>query len=186
VREGERTNHKPFLQALAHESFAALHALFVGGGDTLALEADAAALGVRARIHILGSRADTGRYLRLADVVVLPSQDEGLPLVVLEALRDAVPVVAPDTPEIREALADGQFGNVFTAGSAAGLADALRRALSQDSVPSVLPAAQRVHWEEHHRVEQMVAAYDGLYASLAVARPRRVQAGERVAIGRSA
>jgi glycosyltransferase involved in cell wall biosynthesis len=186
VREGERTNQRLLLQALAQAGCERLHAVFVGEGETGALEAEAAAIGVGARVHVLGYRSDTSRYVRQADVVVVPSHDEGLPVVVLEALRDGVPLVAADAPEILEALEDGRCGYVFTAGSVAGLTDALRRALSQHAGRPTLAATQRLHWEQHHRVEQMVAAYDALYASLVVARLLRVQTSERVAIGRSA
>ena len=68
--------------------------------DTRVLR-EAEAQGVGDRLHLLGARDDVGRLMRQADVVVLPSDREGLPGVVLEALAVGADVVASDLPGVR-------------------------------------------------------------------------------------
>jgi|HubBroStandDraft_1064217.scaffolds.fasta_scaffold02776_8 glycosyltransferase involved in cell wall biosynthesis len=61
-------------------------------------------LGVDARF--LGQRDDVARLLAAADVVVLPSQWEGQPLILQEALRAARPIVAADVGGVRDLTGD--------------------------------------------------------------------------------
>jgi len=184
---GERKNQRLLVQALLGDGCEGVHAVFIGDGESFGLAWEAADCHVEERVHILGYRPDASRYLQHADVVVLPSRDEGLPLVVLEALREGVPVVASDIPEILEALGGGRLGFVFSGGSAAALADALDRALSLDAFGrSTLAGEQRLRWERRHRLEQMAAAYQGIYAAQAHARVLRISPRDWAAIGRPA
>lgn len=64
------------------------------GSRRAALEALAGELGVAERVRFLGDRRDVGRLLAAADALVLPSDSEGLPVAVLEAMSVGVPVVA--------------------------------------------------------------------------------------------
>ena len=184
---GERKNQQLLVQALTEEGCGSLHAVFVGEGEASGLLAVAAERGVEERVHVLGHRAEASRYLQHADVVALPSRDEGLPLVLLEAMREGVPIVGSDIPEILEALGGGRFGYVFSGESAAALADVLERALSLDAFErSTLANEQRLRWEQSHRLEQMAAAYPVFYSAHATARLLRIGPRDRAAIGRPA
>lgn len=165
---GERKNQRLLVRAIAESGFENVHAIFIGEGETAPLEAEAEESGVARRVHVLGYRTDASRYLPHADALVLPSLDEGLPLVVLEALRGGVPVVASDIPEIREALGDDRRG-CFLCGSNASLADALGRTLSLGQAERAhLAAAQRKRWEQRYRLDQMVAGYEAFYMARVV------------------
>lgn len=60
-------------------------------------------------VHFLGSIASAGSYIRYADLFMLLSNYEGLPIVVIEALASGVPVVASSVGGITELL-DGKNG----------------------------------------------------------------------------
>ncbi|MEV0005020.1 glycosyltransferase [Micromonospora sp. NPDC050980] len=80
------------------------HAALVGlrqADDEERVRAEARAVGVAGRVHLLGPRDDVGAVMRQADVVLLPSAREGLPGVVLEALAVGTPVVGSDLPGVR-------------------------------------------------------------------------------------
>src|SRR3989442_1140964 len=68
----------------------------------------AADLGLGDRVRFLGFRSDVADVLRAADIVVLPSLDDGLPLAVLEAMACAKPVVAPPRGGVPEGEVDGR------------------------------------------------------------------------------
>lgn len=167
---GERKNQPLLVEALGREGLEGVHAVFIGDGDTQWLATEAARTGVQGRAHVLGHRRAASRYLRQADMLVLPSRDEGLPLVVLEALRDGVPVVASDIPEIREALDGGRLGRVFDGRSAHGLAAAITAVL-REAAPGrdEWSRESREHWVRHYQLERMVEGYAHLYSELACA-----------------
>ncbi|MCC7258526.1 MAG: glycosyltransferase [Gammaproteobacteria bacterium] len=99
------------------------------GAEGPRLRAQAEALGLAQQTQFAGYVADVRPLYRTADVLVIPSRSEGLPLVLLEALGAGVPVVATRVGEIPAVLGDGAFGELVTPGSATDLAAALRRVL---------------------------------------------------------
>ena len=88
----------------------------------------ARSLGVDRLITWTGFCQDVDAQLRQMDLFVLPSLfGEGLPMVVLEAMAQAVPVVASRVEGIPEAVRDGIDGAIFEPGSATDLADRIER-----------------------------------------------------------
>lgn len=168
---GERKNQALLVTALA--SLERVAAVFIGDGDAGPLGAQARDLGVSAKVHVLGYRADASRYLSLADTLVLPSLNEGLPIAVLEALRAGVPVVGSAIPEIAEAVEDGRTGVLFAPGNGAALAAALQRSLDP-STRAAMRVDARAAFDARYGVEQMTEAYDRLYAQLRLPSPESV------------
>lgn len=85
--------------------------LLVGeGAEEAPLRAEAAAHGLSEQVHFLGYRADLVQILKAVDVFVLPSLEEGIPVVVLEAMACARPVVATDVGGVRTLVTPGQTG----------------------------------------------------------------------------
>lgn len=167
---GARKRQVLLVEALAHAGLDNLHAVIIGDGDGAALVDRARALNVADRLHVLGYRRDASRYLMWADLLVLPSRDEGLPLAVLEAFRAATPVVASFIPEIAEAVTEGVTGFLFEADAPQALAAALVRALS--TPPHELERMRRTaraQFETRYRLERMAGAYDRVYQDVIAA-----------------
>jgi L-malate glycosyltransferase len=70
------------------------------------------ALGLGSTVQILGYRADAARITAAADLFVLASHHEGLPVAVMEALAAGVPVVATSVGGLAEAVDDGRSGRL--------------------------------------------------------------------------
>ena len=84
-------------------------------------------LNVGDMIDWMGFQTDVNEQLRAMDLFVLPSlYGEGLPMVVLEAMANAVPVVASRVEGIPEAVRDGIDGLIFEPADANDLADKLK------------------------------------------------------------
>jgi len=120
------------------------------------------------RVHLLGLRSDVPDVLAAADIFVLPSLSEGLPLVLLEAMFSGLPIVASDVGDVRLALADGQSGVLVKPGDPVALARALEHLLRNPAVTSALGerAARRAAVE--YGVSRMVASYAAVYRDLLV------------------
>lgn len=71
-----------------------------------------AQLGLGDRVEILGYRSDAARLTAAADLFVLASHHEGLPVAVMEALAAGVPVVATEVGGVPEAVRSGQSGQL--------------------------------------------------------------------------
>ena len=84
-----------------------LYFMWVGVGSLGArLRAAATGLGVTDRVKFLGRRFDIPDLLNAADIFVLPSQFEGMPLSITEAMAKGLPVVASAVSGISEQLGD--------------------------------------------------------------------------------
>src|SRR6266850_4806539 len=114
-------------------------------------------------VHLLGLRSDVGAVLAAADVFVLPSLSEGLPLALLEAMFAGRPIVASDVGEIGIVLAHGEAGILVEPGNPAALAAALDRLLRDPGEARELGehAARRAAAE--YDVSHMVRRYAGTY-----------------------
>lgn len=121
--------------------------------------------GLAGRIVLPGVRADARAIVAAADVLVLPSRWEGLPLVVLEALAAGTPVVATAVRGVRELLADGSTGLLVDPDDPAALAAAVRRVLAEPGLAALLAGEGRRLAARHGEVE-MVHAYLDLYEAL--------------------
>lgn len=129
---------------------------FAGGGPlATVLPALAAAADLSAAVRFLGPRADIPRLLAAADVMVLPSRMEGLPLAVLEALAAGRPVVATKVGGTGEAVMDGVTGRLVPARDPAALATALADLLSDPIGAAALGGRGRALAVERFRIEAM-------------------------------
>lgn len=119
--------------------------------------------GLAARVRFLGFRDDVPSLLRAADVAVLSSRWEGLPLSPLEAMAARLPVVATAVPGTREAVVDGETGRLVPVGDAAALAVALGEVLDDPARRQAMGEAGRRRVERDFSVARVVAEHRELY-----------------------
>ena len=164
----ERKGHGILLRALAALDRAGLpptwHVAIAGRGELeQPLKALAAESGIGARTHILGHRNDVPDILSAADIFVMPSLWEGLPVAMLEAMFACKPVVASACSGIPEAIVSGTHGLLTAPGSETELAEALRMLLTSAELRERLASAGRARAEERYSVTGMVDAYERAY-----------------------
>jgi glycosyltransferase involved in cell wall biosynthesis len=116
--------------------------------------------------RVLGERHDIPELLATADVFVLPSRSEGMPMSILEAMAAGVPVVASAVGGIPELVVDGETGLLVPAGDAEALAGALRRLLGDPALRRRFGDAGRARALEHFGVGAFRRAHIELYERL--------------------
>jgi glycosyltransferase involved in cell wall biosynthesis len=119
-----------------------------GEGDIAGARATARQLGIEPVVRFEGwcDQARIHALLREADILVLPSYDEVMPLVILEALGHGAAVVCTPVGEIPSVLTDGVDARFVQPGDVTGLAEVLHELLQQ---PQQLEALQRNGWTDN-------------------------------------
>ena len=130
------------------------------------LSAQARDRGIAERVHLLGLRKDIAAILASADVFVLPSLSEGLPLALLEAMFAGCPIVASDVGDVADALADGESGVLVQAGDPRALAAAIDGLLRNQERARELGQRARRRAAAEYDVSQMVRRYVDVYEEL--------------------
>lgn len=165
--------------AAGRDPGADIHLALIGDGeDEAALKTLAAARGVADRVHFTGWQKDMPGVYAGLDGVILTSDNEGLPLALVEALAAGKPVAATPVGGVPTLLglegrpspggyATAGRGLVCAKGDAAGLAAALRTMAARD--PESLERAQRgrEYVLNRHSHQAFAFAHENLYRELA-------------------
>jgi glycosyltransferase involved in cell wall biosynthesis/peptidoglycan/xylan/chitin deacetylase (PgdA/CDA1 family) len=162
------------------EAFAALVAagrpgtlLLIGDGPAHdAYRARAARPDLAGRVVFTGDVVDPAPYLGRADLFVLASRQEGLPLALLEALALRRPVVATAVGGIPELVRDGETGLLVAPNDAAMLAAAIGGALDDPAAAAERADTGYAALVEGYSVAAQVDAFESVYADIAGRRLR--------------
>lgn len=161
-----KKNHVLLLTAFAalQESVADARLVLVGDGDQrAALEAEIERLGIAGQVRLLGNRDDVADVLSAADVFVLSSDKEGVPLSAMEAMAAGKPVVATRVGGTSEVVRDFVDGLLVEAGDADGLAEAMRCMAADPARRSVMGSAAFRRAEAEFGVQRMIERYEAFY-----------------------
>jgi len=154
----ERKGVTDLLQALSLPGFAdfPLELVFAGGGDVTGYQAKANSLGLEKMVRFIGwsEQTEVAHLMAQADLLVLPSYDEGLPLVILEALANGVAVVCTPVGEIPSALHHGVTACFVEPGDVSGLAASLQNLLRHPDLVKTLEKNGKTLYEQKFSLQQ--------------------------------
>ena len=156
------------------ESFRSLRArgvdarlCLVGDGpDRLQAEQIAHDLGIARDTFFIGYQRDVSAYYAFMDALLLPSGNEGTPVVAIEALAAERPVVATRVGGVEDVVADGVDGILCPVGDTEALASALERLAPDPALRATMGAAGRERVVPRYRVSRLVDDVDALYREL--------------------
>jgi len=121
----------------------------------------------------LGWQRDLGTLLAAADVVVLCSDNEGVPLLLIEAALAGRPVVTTDVGAVRDVVRDGDTGVLVPAGDRVALAGAVRSLLADPDLRERLGDAARDRALRELTASAAVDRHVDLYRQLVAERQAR-------------
>jgi glycosyltransferase involved in cell wall biosynthesis len=169
ARLDDQKGHRHLLDALAilAPRWPNLVAMLAGDGPLEpALRAQCAALGLADRVRFLGYRRDVPELLEAADLVVLPSLYEGLPLVAIEALAARRPMVATAVDGTPEVVIHEKTGLLAPPANPAALAAAIDRLLADPALAARLAAAGQSFVRENFTLKRQIDQTAALYSEL--------------------
>jgi glycosyltransferase involved in cell wall biosynthesis len=161
--------HRFFLEAASRVIAREPKAQFVLVGDgplKSDIEDQAAHLGIKDRLHMLGDRTDAARILASFDLLVLASLHEGLPNAVMEAMAAGVPVVATAVGGTKELITDGETGYLAAPADTDALSERITFALVNERDRIKVAASGRQFINVEFGMERMVESVEKLYDEL--------------------
>lgn len=149
---GQRKGSADLLQALARlQELPRWKAVIAGDGAVAQTRRLVAELGLTDRVSVPGwiSTEQRTALLEASDMLVLPSYAENLPMVILEAFAQGVPVISTPVGAIPEVLKPERNGLLVSPGDISGLAASIARLIQQPELRSSLgQAARRDHGDK--------------------------------------
>lgn len=139
--------------------------LLVGDGETLPkIRKMAEQLQITGLVRFLGKRTDAYSLMKSADVLILPSRWEGLPIVLLEAGLLKIPIIASDSCGNHELLGEDR-GVLFENENASDLAEKIKGAINGEFRLSHLANNFFNEIKMNYSVAQMLAGLKEMYLS---------------------
>jgi glycosyltransferase involved in cell wall biosynthesis len=123
-------------------------------------------LGIEDSVLFAGRRGDMPSVYASLDIFVLPSLNEGMPLVILEAMAAKRAVIATRIAGIPEIIQHEQTGLLIEPGDIASLRDSIVRLIADRGLRDRLAASGYAHVRQCHSREVMAKNYVRLYEGL--------------------
>jgi glycosyltransferase involved in cell wall biosynthesis len=151
-------DHGTLLQALSGLLFMEWRLVLVGAGELKArVEEQVETLGLKGRVSILPPETSVSRLLMEAQIFVLSTHSEALPVSILEAMRAGLPVVATNVGGVSESVRHDETGLLVSAGVVASLRDALARVITDPGLRLAMGEAGRRLWRAKFTARNMAA-----------------------------
>lgn len=143
----------------------------VGDGvEATSLRKLAAELGLNGAVQFFGERADVGTWLREADVFVLSSISEGLPISILEAMAVGLPAIVTEVGGMPEVVSLSGAGTTVRPGDVEMLASAIVEFAGRRNDLKQWGERARCCYAQHFTPERMADQYSSLYQACLSAR----------------
>ena len=140
--------------------------VFLGKGDLdVDLRAEALKTGANGRVNFLGWRNDIDEIMPIFDIFVLPSLNEGMGRVLVEAMAAGKPIVASNVGGIPDLVEHDHNGLLVPPGDEKALATSIKQLINNPEKAKLMGQHGRELCHQFS-VEAMVEKIDNLYEDL--------------------
>jgi glycosyltransferase involved in cell wall biosynthesis len=123
------------------------------------LESQIVALNLKDSVKLFGNRGDVIRFLAIADIFILPSRWEGLPIALLEAMSAGLPVVATSVEGVEEVVNPVEHGWLVPVEDSCAIAEAIIDLLRHPEKRRVMGLSSRRRIERDFSIDRMCNQY---------------------------
>lgn len=123
----------------------------------------AVALGVSGRVLSIGPLADVESIIGISDLLLLPSEIEAFPLVILEAMAAGSIAIASKVGGISEMITHSETGFLFDPSDIDGMAEVATQVIQDPALSEKIRENARAHAVEKFSPERLIERYVGVY-----------------------
>ena len=116
-------------------------------------------------VTFFGWRSDIDQIFAASDIAILTSDNEGIPLTLIQAAQAGLPIVATNVGSISDIVINESTG-YLTATTAADMADAIEKLVRDPQLRQMMGAAGKAHAERYFSLDRMIKDHSDLYRSL--------------------
>jgi glycosyltransferase involved in cell wall biosynthesis len=116
-------------------------------------------------VTFFGWRSDIDQIFAASDVAILTSDNEGIPLTLIQAAQAGLPIVATNVGSISDIVINESTG-YLTATTAAEMADAIEKLVRDPQLRQMMGVAGKAHAERYFSLDRMIKDHSDLYRSL--------------------
>lgn len=113
----------------------------------------------------LGWRNDIGRILSASDILILCSDNEGIPLTLIQASQAGLPIISTKVGSVHDIVIDGETG-LLTEANTQSLIQAVDELISNPSKMTQFGLAGKARAESHFSLRGMIQAHEKLYSQV--------------------
>lgn len=140
--------------------------MIIGGGEIREnLELKIAEAGLAGNIFLFGNIPQASKYIRAADIFVLPSRSEALPYVLIEACGAGVPVIATAVGGVPEVITNDKDGILVPPGNPKNFFHAITHLLEDDELRTRIAAGAKIRAADFS-LEKMISRTRAVYSAI--------------------
>lgn len=152
-------------EAIKHDK--RIRLALVGDGESRSgIEELVAELGLGNIVQILGERSDVARLLQGADMFMLSSITEGIPLTLIEAMATGLPCLSTDVGGVGEVIVDRRYGELVEPSSPVSLAERMVTLICDERRREEMGLAALARVREAFDAGLMFSQYESIYRNL--------------------
>jgi glycosyltransferase involved in cell wall biosynthesis len=136
----------------------------IAGEGELFESSKARAAAEKLPVTFLGWRSDIDELFAASDIAILTSDNEGIPLTLIQAAQAGLPIIAPNVGSIADIVVNDKTG-FLTSPQPGAIASALSALAGDKDLREKLGAAGKVHADTYFSLEKMVRDHSDLYNS---------------------
>lgn len=153
--------------ALTAQKNEPIHLILAGDGTQKAyLKRQSQKLGVVDRVHFLGPRQDIPELMASCDLLVIPSESEGLPFVLLEAMASGLPVVSAAVGRIPQIIGKNERGILVPPRNSEAMATAIWEIVEESEKRRQMVERATSYLQVNYSQKMMLSRYAETYKTL--------------------
>ena len=133
------------------------------GSEQQALEYLTVQLELEEVVHFAGYQNDVASFMRAATALVIPSRMEGLPITLLEGMKNKVPIIATRVGGMVSALGDGKWGRLLIPEDPEALSSGVLEVISDTNYRQRIVSDAYSAFLENYSASRMAQRYQAVY-----------------------